>query len=188
MERRILPNLSYYAIGIGQQDCHDFYSHLRLQMLKTILPPLEVKCRVYRFGMNNLCFYHTCKSVCERINNTDTGLACFPVQKSQRFAKQDLILLLYVLVVLVLLTSFTNSSLDNHLKRVQNYLNMLRTPQKTTESVYPRLDLLERKMKLIFNFIDTPGFGDYVDSRYCRCPITKYVDHYGKVVYREELG
>lgn len=82
--------------------------------------------------------------VCERINNTDTGLACFPVQKSQRFAKQDLILLLYVLVVLVLLTSFTNSLLETYLKGTK-LSEHAQNPQETTESVYLRLDLIEER-------------------------------------------
>lgn len=134
-------------------------------------------------------FHYTYKSAIENMKDDDIGLVCFPVQKRlQVFKTGSTFTLLCVGNSGVGKTSFINSLFGSNLiqektELPQNYSQM---PTKTTEIVQHKMELIEDGFKLKLNLIDTPGFGDYVDNRYCWYPIAKYIDEqYRRVVYQE---
>lgn len=134
-------------------------------------------------------FHYSYKSAIENMREDDIGLVCFPVQKRlQVFKTGSTFTVLCVGNSGVGKTSFINSLFGTNLidKETEHPQNYAQSPVKTTQIVHHKMELVEDGFKLNFNMIDTPGFGDYVDNRYCWYPIAKYIDEqYRKVVYQE---
>lgn len=58
---------------------------------------------------------------------------------------------------------------------------------KTTEITVTKHTLIEEKVKLTVNLIDTPGFGDHIDNDHCWDPIVKYIKEQHSQYLRKEL-
>ncbi|KAG7891580.1 hypothetical protein KL935_001492 [Ogataea polymorpha] len=115
----------------------------------------------------------------------DVGLACLPVLKRLHALKKGAhFTIMMVGESGVGKTSFINTLFDTVVTEPTTRLGG--SPNKTTEIVSHKIELVEDNFLLRLNVIDTPGFGDYIDNRYCWYPIVRYIDErYRRAVYQE---
>ncbi|OWB81051.1 hypothetical protein B5S32_g5397 [[Candida] boidinii] len=84
-------------------------------------------------------------------------------------------------------TSFINTLLNANV--ISDHMNIYRTqiPQKTTSICIHKLKLEEGDYNMDLNIIDTPGYGDLIDNRFCWYGPAKYIDDQFRLVIRQEL-
>lgn len=84
-------------------------------------------------------------------------------------------------------TSFINTLLNAN--AISDHMNIYRTqiPQKTTSICIHELKLEEGGYNMDLNIIDTPGYGDLIDNRFCWYGPAKYIDDQFRLVIRQEL-
>lgn len=84
-------------------------------------------------------------------------------------------------------TSFINTLLNANI--ISDHMNIYRTqiPQKTTSICIHELKLEEGDYNMDLNIIDTPGYGDLIDNRFCWYGPAKYIDDQFRLVIRQEL-
>ncbi|GAV28605.1 hypothetical protein PMKS-002078 [Pichia membranifaciens] len=134
-------------------------------------------------------YHYNYASAIDNLSSDDIGLMCFPIQKRlQVYKNGSNFTLLCVGESGVGKTSFINTLFDSLLIEKKNSYNedFSQNPQKTTVITHHKMDLIEDGFKMRLNIIDTPGFGDYIDNKYCWYPIAKYIDEqYRRLVYQE---
>lgn len=84
-------------------------------------------------------------------------------------------------------TSFINTLLNANV--ISDHMNIYRTqiPQRTTSICIHKLKLEEGDYNMDLNIIDTPGYGDLIDNRFCWYGPAKYIDDQFRLVIRQEL-
>ena len=134
-------------------------------------------------------YHYNYASAIDNLSSDDIGLMCFPIQKRlQVYKNGSNFTLLCVGESGVGKTSFINTLFDSLLIEKKNSYNedFSQNPHKTTVITHHRMDLIEDGFKMRLNIIDTPGFGDYIDNKYCWYPIARYIDEqYRRLVYQE---
>lgn len=138
--------------------------------------------------LNNKYHYNYASAI-DNMDKNDVGLICFPIQKRLQVYKNGAnFTILCVGESGVGKTSFVNSLFNSLLLEKQtsyNY-NFAESSIKTTSNNHHKMELIEEGFKLKLNVIDTPGFGDYIDNKYCWYPIARYIDEqYRRLVYQE---
>ncbi|ODV84234.1 hypothetical protein CANARDRAFT_201537 [[Candida] arabinofermentans NRRL YB-2248] len=116
----------------------------------------------------------------------EIGLACLPILKRLHALKEGANFNMMVVGESgVGKSSFINTLFDTLViekKTTSPKPNL----DKTTEIIPYKMELIEDNFHLRLTVIDTPGFGDYIDNRYCWYPIVRYIDEqYRRVVYQE---
>ncbi|ODV62178.1 Septin-domain-containing protein, partial [Ascoidea rubescens DSM 1968] len=57
---------------------------------------------------------------------------------------------------------------------------------QTTKIVLHKTELIENDYKINFNLIDTPGFADYINNKYCWIPVCDYIDTQNRLYLFQE--
>ncbi|ODQ45944.1 hypothetical protein PICMEDRAFT_17197 [Pichia membranifaciens NRRL Y-2026] len=134
-------------------------------------------------------YHYNYASAIDNLSSDDVGLMCFPIQKRlQVYKNGSNFTLLCVGESGVGKTSFINTLFDSLLIEKKSSYNedFSQHPHKTTVITHHKMDLIEDGFKMRLNIIDTPGFGDYIDNKYCWYPIARYIDEqYRRLVYQE---
>ncbi|QPG75436.1 hypothetical protein FOA43_002790 [Brettanomyces nanus] len=147
-------------------------------------------------------YHYNYASALDGVSEENVGLTCLPIQKkTQTFRKGVNFTIMVVGESGVGKTSFINTLFDSKLiesditssaadlseDELQIHLPAGNSFEKKTTRITPyRMDLIENNFKMRCTVIDTPGFGDYIDNKYCWYPITRYIDEqYRKLVYQE---
>lgn len=173
-----------------ESDCNEQYALPKILNIDRTIE-MNQDCNKDQNGVegNATNFHYTYKSAIENMKNDDIGLVCFPVQKRlQVFRAGSTFTVLCVGNSGAGKTSFINSLFGSNLiqKKAEYHQNYLQRPNKTTSIIHHKMELIEDGFKLKLNMIDTPGFGDYIDNRYCWYPIAQYIDEqYRTIVYQE---
>lgn len=139
--------------------------------------------------------HYNYSSAIDNMRQDDIGLICFPIQKRLQVYKTGAnYTLLCVGESGVGKTSFINTLFNSLLlEKKSSYVENCNAvgiseenPKKTTKITHHKMDLIEDGFKMRLNVIDTPGFGDYIDNKFCWYPIAKYIDEqYRRLVYQE---
>ncbi|GME98232.1 unnamed protein product [Ambrosiozyma monospora] len=113
------------------------------------------------------------------------GLSMLPIQKRLYALKKGVnFTMMLVGESGVGKTSFINTLFDT--LAIKPTAEFKPSPDKTTEIVPHKMEFEEEGFDLRLTIIDTPGFGDFIDNRYCWYPIVRYIDEqYRRVVYQE---
>ncbi|KAF6008332.1 hypothetical protein HII13_004117 [Brettanomyces bruxellensis] len=147
-------------------------------------------------------YHYNLGSALEGTKNESVGLGCLPIQKKlQAFRKGATFTILLAGESGVGKTSFINTLFDSELiplateSPASNFTNKELvdlsmsedTFEKKTTKIKPyRMDLVENGFTMRCSVIDTPGFGDYINNKYCWYPITRYIDEqYRRLAYQE---
>ncbi|CDK29718.1 unnamed protein product [Kuraishia capsulata CBS 1993] len=73
-------------------------------------------------------------------------------------------------------TSFINTLFDEDLLQLKDYYEENGAPRSTTKINSHKIELVEDGHVLNFTCIDTPGFGDYENNKFCWFPIVRYIE------------
>lgn len=137
-------------------------------------------------------YHYNYSSAIDNMSIDDIGLVCFPIQKRLQVYKHGAnFTIMCVGESGVGKTSFINTLFDSLLieqKHSYDYQieNFDQSPSKTTKITHHKMEVIEDGFKLKLNVIDTPGFGDFIDNKYCWYPIARYIDEqYRRLVYQE---
>ncbi|ODV62614.1 septin CDC10 [Ascoidea rubescens DSM 1968] len=84
-------------------------------------------------------------------------------------------------------TTLINTLFASHLTESSGRKSSTESIEKTAEIKVTSHTLLEEKVKLNINVIDTPGFGDQVNNDRCWEPIVKYIKEQHSQYLRKEL-
>ncbi|GMM45415.1 septin [Pichia kluyveri] len=134
-------------------------------------------------------YHYNYASAIDDMDSNDIGLVCFPIQKRlQVYKKGSNFTILCVGESGTGKSSFVNTLFNSLLmENKQTYQeDFEQNPTKTTKITHHKMDLIEDGFRMRLNVIDTPGFGDYIDNKFCWYPITRYIDEqYRRLVYQE---
>lgn len=84
-------------------------------------------------------------------------------------------------------TTLLNTLFAAHLIDPITGENLFASPSKTTEINVTEHTLIEERVRLNINLIDTPGFADHIDNDRCWEPIVKYIKEQHSQYLRKEL-
>lgn len=147
-------------------------------------------------------FHYEFNSALVDTHDASIGLACLPIQKRLQAVRNGAnFTIMLVGESGVGKTSFINTLFNSSLIKQKSSVSTAGTTdsesqpsqpwkdsfQKRTTTITPyRMDLTEEDFTMRCTVIDTPGFGDFINNKYCWYPITRYIDEqYRRLVYQE---
>lgn len=147
-------------------------------------------------------YHYNLGSALEDTKNESVGLGCLPIQKKlQAFRNGANFTIMLAGEAGVGKTSFINTLFDTELiplrkkspaldfttEELVDLSVVADTFEKKTTKIQPyRMDLIENGFTMRCSVIDTPGFGDYINNKYCWYPATRYIDEqYRRLAYQE---